>query len=206
MRILNIAIEEELGIIEKYKITPNELFIIRLLLLAKEEYTENYLFRFLSLPTEVRGDVREILISLQNKGIILKTYNIPNKGQKFIPEEVSFNQNFIKNIYRASFDMGKELFEIYPAFTNINGVSYSLRNIAKKFNSLEDFYRFYGKSIKYKEETHKEIIELLKWAIDNTNFINFGICEFVISNKWNDIKLLKDGKIDNINFNTTTLL
>ena len=82
----NLNIEEELNIMEKYKLSPNELFTIRVLLLAKEEYNEEYLFRFLSIPEPMRGDLRSTLVSLQDKGIILKSYKIPNKGEQFYPE------------------------------------------------------------------------------------------------------------------------
>lgn len=189
-----------MAILEKYALTPNELFAIRTLLLAKEEYAEDYVYRFLSMPESMRGDLRAILISLQEKGVILKSYKIPNKGERFYPEEVAFNQNFLKDIFRASFELGQELFETYPAFTNINGVTFSLRNVAKKFDSLEDFYRFYGKTIRHNPETHKKIIEGLKWAMENTNYVNFGICEFVISHKWEEIELLKSGNFSNVNF------
>lgn len=196
----NLNIDEELNILEKYQLSPNELFTIRILLLAREEYNEEYLFRFLSIPEPMRGDLRSTLVSLQDKGVILKSYKIPNKGEQFYPEEVDFNKAFLKNFFRASYEMGSELFEEYPAFTNIGGVTYGLRNIAKKFDSLEDFFRFYGKAIRHNPETHAHIMELLKWAKENTNFINFGITEFVISNKWNDIEILKDGKVSNVNF------
>ena len=33
-------------------------------------------------------DLRKLLQSLQNKGIILKSYKIPNKGEQFDPENV----------------------------------------------------------------------------------------------------------------------
>ena len=109
----NLNIEEELNIMEKYKLSPNELFTIRVLLLAKEEYNEEYLFRFLSIPEPMRGDLRSTLVSLQDKGIILKSYKIPNKGEQFYPEEVEFNKAFLKNFFRASYEMGFEIYSPY---------------------------------------------------------------------------------------------
>lgn len=185
-----------MAILEKYQLSPNELFAIRALLLDIEGYEENYLYRFKSLKI----DLRDILISLQDKGIILKTYKIPNKGESFHPEDVLFRQSFIKEIFKSSYELGQELFNTYPVFTNINGVVYSLRNIAKKFNTEQDFYRYYGKTIKHNPETHEKIIDNIKWALDNSNYLNFNICEFVISRKWEEIELLKEGKFSNINF------
>lgn len=202
----NLNIDEEIAILEKYQMSPEELFIVRLIILAKEEDTNCYMLRFLRIPEDMRGDVHQILISLQNKGIITKSYKVPNKGEAFYPEDVTFNQLFIKTIYKASFDIGRELMEKYPPFTDIRGSLVPLKNISKKFDSLEDFYKFYGKTIKYNPEKHKEIMELLDWAVKNTNYLNFGILEFVISHKWEEIKLIKEGNISNMNFDAVTAL
>ena len=69
-----------MGILNKYHLNPNELFVIRILTLAQEE-DDSYLYKYFTIPEEDRGDFREILVSLQNKGIILKSYKIPAKGQ-----------------------------------------------------------------------------------------------------------------------------
>ena len=106
---LNFNIDDELVLIEKYEITPTEMFVARLILLAQESDEEQqYLAKFLSIPENVRGDFRDILLSLQNKGIILKSCNIPKKGETLDIYELEFNKNFLKNFYRASGDMGEE--------------------------------------------------------------------------------------------------
>ena len=64
--------------------------------LRKKNITLNMFFRFLAIPEEMRGDLRSTLVSLQNKGIILKSYKIPNKGEQFHPEKVDFAVNFLK--------------------------------------------------------------------------------------------------------------
>ena len=51
---LSLTIDNELAILEKYQISPNELFTIRILLLAKEEYNPEYVFRFLAIPEVIR--------------------------------------------------------------------------------------------------------------------------------------------------------
>lgn len=203
---LNLTIECELALLEKYQLSPNEIFTIRILLLAKEDYNPEYIYRFLAIPEEMRGSLRDTLVSLQNKGVILKSYKIPEKGATFNPDNVEFSVNFMKNFYKSSMDMGKELFDLYPMFTDIKGVTYPLRNIAKKFDSIEDFFRFYAKSIKHSPEEHAHIIDGLNWAINNTNFINFGICEFVISQKWKEIDALRNGDYGTTNFSAITSL
>lgn len=195
-------IDQDLAIIEKYRLTPTELFIINLIFLTQEGYEEPYLSRFLHIP-ENKELFRPTLVELQNKGIILKSYKIPEKGQKFDPLEISLNKNFFKTYWKASFELGKELFDKYPMFTNINGVTVSLRSFSKKFNSLEDMYRFYGKTIGWNIEKHKEIISLIEWEQNNNiGFLRMSISSFIIENKWNELKALRDGNIVNVNFDT----
>lgn len=199
------TIDEEIGVLVKYHLTPNELFVIRILMLAREE-DDSYLFKYLSIPEDSREDFRVTLVNLQDKGIINKSYKIPAKGDNFDPSKIDFNKNFIKCFYKDSFEMGKELFETYPMFGNINGCVTSIRGISKKFDSLEDFFRVYGKSIKWNPETHNEIIELVKWAKDNTQFIQFSLATFVVDRKWEELKALRDGDLTNINYNSIRML
>lgn len=194
-----LTTSEELVMMEKYKLTPDELFCIQLIFLATEENTNEYLFRFCSISENHKSVFRQTLESLQEKGVILKTYKIPKPGQQFKPEEVLFNQNFTKMLFKASFEMGKELFETYPTFTIINGATVSLKGVAKKFDSLEDMYRFYGKQIGWKLEKHSEVIQLVEWA-KNNNIINESIASFVINNSWNTLKEMRDGNAANIDF------
>ena len=118
----SMSFEEQLNMIEKYGLNPTELFIINLIFLTQEGYEEPYLLRFLKIK-ENKESFRPTLVELQKKGIILKSYKIPEKGQRFDPLEIPFNQNFFKTYWKASFELGKELFDTYPMFTNINGVN-----------------------------------------------------------------------------------
>ena len=102
--------------------------------------------------------------------------------------------------------MGKELFEHYPQFATINNSIVPIRAVSKKFNSLEDAFRFYGKSIKWKPDVHEQIIDLLDWASQNTNFINCSLASFIIDQKWNDLQALKDGDLVNVNYDTVKML
>lgn len=188
---MNITIDEEMGILIKYNLNPNELFVIRILLLAAQENTE-YLHRYFCIPEEVRGEFRDILISLQNKGIILKSYKIPKKGEDFDPSDIPFNQNFLKSFHKESFSMGKELFDAYPMFGNINGSTVFLKGVSKKFDSLEDCYRYYGKSINWNPQTHEKILELVKWSEDK-HLIQCSFSTFVIDKYWLALESLKEG-------------
>lgn len=199
-----LNIDNESVILNKYNINPNELYVIKCLLFLKEE-EDKYLKNYLQLPEEIRGRFSDILISLKNKHIILSNFKIPTTGQSMDLCEIPFSKNFLKDYYRSSFELGKELFEAYPKFGNINGNIVSLRTVASKFNSLEDAFRRYGKEIHYKDELHKEIIDLVKWARDN-DVLNMGFAAFIINQSWIDLKELRDGNIGTYNLNAVKLL
>lgn len=179
---------------EKYHLTAEESLVIELLFLASiEEGHSEYLVKYFTIQID-RTELRDILISLQDKGIIVKSYKIPSKGQKFDPEAVEFNKNFLHNYRKFSGELGQEFFKEYPSIAIINGNEAPLKNYAKKFNSEEDFYFHYGKAIGWKLEKHLEVIELIKWAKDNNcTLLNMNIADFTISKMWRSIKELKEG-------------
>lgn len=199
-------IDEQLILMEKYKLTSDELLFLTVLLLLQDgESDYTFISRYLSLPTDCRNGIRESLLSLQNKEIITKSYKVPNVGEKFIPEDVTINKNFVKNFYRCSFDMGKELFENYPMFGLINGEPVGIRSVSKKFDSLEDFYKYYGKTISWKPEKHEYIMGLVEWAKEK-NLLVTTLANFVIDHKWEELEALRDGEIANIDFNAVKQL
>lgn len=193
-------IDDDIVILEKYRLNPTELFVLKTILLFEDN--KDYLYRYLQIDSN-KSTFRETLLSLQSKGVILKSYKIPGKGEKFNPLDVELNKNVIKTFWKASFEMGSELFETYPMFANINGSIVSIRSISKKFNTPEDAFRYYSKSINWNPEKHREIIDLIKWEQNNeVHFINMSLSSFIIDRKWNELQALKDGKLANINYET----
>ena len=125
---------------------------------------------------------------------------------KLVPEEIPFNKNFLKCLAKSSFEMGKELREHYPRFRNINGCLTSMLGVSKKFNSLEDAYRTYGKKIHWNKELHKKIIDLLDWEANTDNgIINYSLATFIVDEKWEDLEALKNGD-SGMNYNSITTL
>lgn len=188
-------IDNELVLMEKYKIVPTELYTIRVILIALEGDYEP----LKRLNTILDGTFRLVLEKLQSKGIITQAYKIPKPGTPFIPEDVQFNKNFIKQFYRASFEMGEELFNAYPQFTTVQGCVYNLRRVSKKFNDLEEAFAKYAKVIKNDPEKHQEIIDLISWGINNGyNFTTLD--DFICDRGWTALEAFKNG--DGINVNT----
>lgn len=185
----------------KYNIDDNELTLLEILLIAQEE-EDNELVKLYFTTTK---NIRTNLIALQDAGIILKSYKIPEKGKGLDIYAIPINKNVTKDFYKSSFDMGKELFDAYPQFTTINNNVVGIRSVSKKFNSLEDFYRFYGKSIRNKPELHKYILDLIEWGKEH-DVIATTLANFVIDQKWTELQALKDGNIANVNYDAVKIV
>ena len=200
MKHVNTQLDEDFVMIEKYNLTPNELFFLRILFLSREEDQQDEIYRYFRIDEKYRGSVVEMLTSLQNKGIILQSYKIPRKGEKFNPLDVEISKNFENHFMKASFDMGKELYEHYPTSTVVNGIEYKLRRVSKKFDSLEDAFRAYGKYIRWNRVTHERVLQLVDSAKE-TGYQFTTLDDFIVDNDWNNIQLLEeDGKL-----NTSTM-
>ena len=205
MKNLTLNLEEEISILSKYKITPNELTFIKTLLILQDEENEDLFKDYIESLYVCNVKLREILVSLQKKEIILKSYKIPSEGESFDPYSIPFNKNFIKSLYKSSFELGKELFEIYPQMTVINGSLVSLRGVSKHFDSLEACYFRYGKAIGWNQERHEKVLDLIKWAKER-DIIKQSLSSFVINNSWLDLEAIRNGDSGNYNFDTIKAL
>lgn len=202
---LTLNLEEEIAFISKYRISPNELMLVRTLLIMQEEGNEDLFKNYIESLYECDVKLREVLLCLQEKGIILKSFKVCKEGESFDPYSIPFNKAFTKALYKCSFELGKELFEEYPQMTIINGSMVTLRGVSRHFNSLEDCYFRYGKNIRWNEERHKYIIELVKWAKEH-DLIKQSLSSFVINNAWLDLEAIKNGDSVNYNFDTIRAL
>lgn len=197
-----LTLENELGLLEKYKLTPTELFTAKVILLAKEEGEYEPLQRFASI---LDGGLRLELVKLKSKGIILASYKIPEVGTEFNPEDVQFSKNFVKQLYRSSFDMGEELFETYPQFLVIQGITFNARRVSKKFNDLEDAFVKYGKAIKYSDEQHQQILFDIKSGIEKGyNFTTLD--DFICDRGWTALHAFLNGEGVNINTDAVKMI
>ena len=197
-----LTLKNSLEILDYYALTIEELLVVYLLFLAsQEENHSEYLYKYYEAPNIKRSPLKNVLISLQEKGIIKKSYKIPTGD--FDPEGVDFNENFLKRYIKYSGDLGKDLLKHYPNYININGRTYDISNFAKKFNSEEDFCFAYGKAIGWKQKTHEEVLEILKWASESDKVTLGNICDFVISKQWTRLTEARDNNY-NLSFDPTT--
>ena len=205
MKHLTLTLEEEICLLDKYGLTPNELLVVSVLLILQDNNEEELFQNLMVTLKHINLSLREVLVQLQKKEVILKSFKIPNSGEKFDPYSIPINKNFIKTLYKSSFEMGKELFDSYPQFGSINGNVVPLRTVAKHFDSLEQAYFKYGKAIGFNPEKHKVIIELTKWAKDN-NILNCSLSSYIINNGWLDLQAMKDGNTANFNVDAIKLI
>lgn len=179
-----------LNLLCNYNLTADELLLIYLTFLARDEENHpEYFSKWFS--NGGKAQLKTLFESLKAKGIIHKNYN----PETYVPNDIEFNKNFLKSWLKNSGQMGKELFDAYEPFLNINGKYVTLKNVAKRFHSLDEFFFFYSVQIGHSPEKHKEVMELLDWGKKNKQ-IKYGILEFCISHKWDELKYIKDHNLD----------
>lgn len=205
MKNLTLTLEEEVSILDKHRLVPNELLFIRILLILQDENDEDLFCKYINVLKSGGVNLRELITTLQGKEVILKSYKIPKEGQTFDPYSIPINKNFIKNLYKCSFELGKELFEAYPQFGTVNGSLVGIRSVSKKFDSLEDAYFKYGKAIGWSVERHNHIIDLVNWSKEY-NIINYTLATFIVDNRWLELEALKNGDNANINYESVKML
>jgi len=202
VKYLRHDLDNELLLMKEYKLDPNELLVIKVILLAQDGEYE-YLQRYAEI---LNGKLRLLLEVLQSKGVILKSYKLPQEGQQFVPNDVQFNQNFLKKYYRSAFEMGQELFCTYPQSTVVNGVLYNLRSVSKRFDSLEQAFQKYAKSISNKPEIHQQVIDDIKWGIENQYGGFTTLDRFIIDRGFEFLHQFRLGEGTNVNLEATQLI
>ncbi|MCF0116086.1 MAG: hypothetical protein HUJ56_12120 [Erysipelotrichaceae bacterium] len=187
-----MQLDEEFILFEQYNVSPNEYFFIQNILLSQEG--ADTFSRYMKLPESVRGSIRDLLQSLKDKGIILSSYTIPQKGESFNPTQIPLSKRFTNTYMKLSMDMFLELWETYPLSGIFDGTEWKLRTVSKKFNSREDAAREYGKAIGWNANLHKHILELVEYG--KSNNYNFTTLErFIIDADWDNLEEMQESSI-----------
>ncbi len=186
-----LSLQEEINLYISSNLTPSELFILRLLFLAQDGDSK-HLNNYLSNVENGKELFKLVLASLQSKSVINSTFKIPKEGESLRFDDIPFNKNFLKRYVRESNQLGKEFWDLYPPFMDINGKRASLKGITKAgFYSIDEFCIYYAKQIKSAGTTHERILETLEYAIDN-HLIRYSMLEFIASRKWLEIEFIRD--------------
>ena len=195
-RLIFMELKNMLDAMTMYNLDANEYLFLYLLFLAQIDENDglgrsNLLFLWCQNDSNVKK-INDLIESLKGKNIIKKDF-VYVQGETD-PSSIPINKSIVKSLFKHSPEMGEELWNIYPDNTTINGITYSWKNICGKgstFNSLDDFFYFYGKQINHNPILHKEIIDLINWAKEYKQ-IRFSIREFVVSHKWEELKRIKE--------------
>lgn len=204
MQQFELSLKEEINIYINSGLTPTELFIVRMLFLAVDGEPD-MLINYLSNVSNGKELFRQVLESLQNKKVILASFKLPREGEVLNYKNIPFNKNFLKMYVRESNEMGKELFDAYPPFININGKLCSIKNFTRAgLFTFDEFCLYYAKAIKSAGITHDRVMEALEFGKEN-NLINYSILEFIASHKWVEIEYIQGS--GNVNgYNNSELL
>ena len=101
--------------------------------------------------------------------------------------------------------MGEELFYTYPQSAVVQGQVFNLRTVSKKFDSLEDAFGKYAKQIKNNPELHQQIIDDIKWGIENGyNFTTLD--RFIVDRAYESLHSMRLGENININLEAVQLI
>lgn len=203
----DFSIQNKITFMRECGITPNEHEVILGILMAQdEEFQDESINRTeMNRPSHVpdreylaflqssltKSGLRQCLLSLQEKGLILKSCKLPHPDsatEGLTPNDVKFNKNVLKKYIRHSGEMFWELFEAYPSSTIINGKKVSLRVTFGNggWSSLDEAASFYGKSIRFNARTHQQILNLIEEAKDS-DLINMGLIKFLRGEEWKNL-------------------
>lgn len=183
-----------LNIMNKHHLDADELLLFYLTFIAQTENgnpERNKAYFRKWYDGGGRERLRTLFESLKEKGVIKKNYN----PSEYDCDEIEFNQNFVKSYFKLTGELGQELWAIYPDNIYVNGKVVSLKNITKKFLTLDEAWFFYASSIGHSLEKHKQILELLKWAISE-DLIHISIIEFIGSRHWEMLERMKEKGIE----------
>lgn len=205
MEKLKTSLESQLQLMDRYNLTAEEYLVIELLFTSIESKSVENISAYYHLPINKTG-IRDILVSLRDKGVILKSFVIPAKGASLDVDTIDFNENFMKVYRKASGELGEEFFKAYPNEAVIQGQSVALKNWAKKFKSEDEMYFQYGKAIGWNPKKHAHVLELIEWSKNHDLFgLNMNIADFIVSRMWESIEAHKDGS-GAINFDNLTAI
>lgn len=161
----------------KFKITPNQLYFLKL------TETEDWENMYKYTETNARFTIHEI------KDLIKKKYLINNNiTEKFEADNFIVTDKYNKLLKTSPNSiLGEEFWELYPSFFWINE-----KKIPTKSTDKEVFILNYVKKIKNKT-IHKRIINALVYAISR-NQISMGILKWFNSEQW--IEIEKERKLE----------
>lgn len=177
---------------EKYQIDIYQFWILYLRATNDYENLEKYSEKVHPLSL---SKIKE----LEDKGLI-RELGYTKKGDVEVIDFLDIHvtekciETFFKDCNIVTEEIGEELFSVYPKFININGtnsVSTKSGDINGVYYDKEKTIELYLKRIKYSEEKHNKIIEVVTWA-KTKGHINVAFRNFVHDELWEALIEMKE--------------
>lgn len=219
----DFSITNRLKFMTSYQLTPNEFDVMNCIYMAQDHPAplDNEYHTELPCPgqptvvepliqlAKIMGQklIRECLLSLQEKGLIVKSCKLPavDSVDGIVPNDVIFNKTVLKQHLKHSGEMIWELFWAYPKDIIINGMRTEARRFTENYQggvqSLDDLGFRYGSSIKFNPETHKRIIDVIETAKEQ-GLINCTLLTFIKNYGWIGLEETLNGELGNKNTET----
>lgn len=208
MRFYDISLDEDLEIMSRYKINANEFMLVKLLLLSQDHPDNDKHLDLYLKECHADGTLnREFINLLVDRRIIVKTSPVVKKTSGIFPEDFHFNEVFMKNFFKFSDQMGKEIWDLYPDYIIGSCRNFPAKNFSKRFKDLKELFLYYAKQIKNNPKKHEQVVESLKFAIKH-ELITSSIIDYLLSNQWDyHIKVMNgEDKMVKLTFDTTQLV
>jgi hypothetical protein len=165
-------------------------------------------FIYVSPNMELVGQIRELFI----KGFLKRDWYIPSSGVD-IPDTLELSDK-AKKILEAMegdklpnivdkrekmLEFGAQLFDAYPSYGTANGQQTYLKACVQKivnnrvYAGRDMYYELYYDTIKGDESKHLDILNKVKYAVDNRlPIVNMSISNFIASQSWENIGKIED--------------
>ena len=160
----------------KYKITPNQVYILWLLYTKDWTNIQNYI--------DIHGSFNtQDFVELEEKSLIVNT----NPEGRYSTAHLCVMLEFVEE--RADIDpedLWEEFFDIYPGHLVVNGTKIPAKTL--KFEEEKGVKAAYIKAISKNKFLHQNILVLTnKWKEANGGYATIKIDKFVIGRYWEEI-------------------
>ena len=171
-------------LISKYRISPTQIYILWMLYTKDDKAIEEYI--------KVFGFKKEDFKELIDKGLLLHTNS---KAESYITTDLVVTLELVEHLVKIEPDEAyEELFQLYPAFLNINGKDVSAKGLT--FSDEKAAKAAYASIISKDRFLHKRILEaVVKYKKDNNGYATVKIDKFLTSRLWEDLENKTDDTV-----------
>jgi len=180
-----MTIEKQLDIMCKLGIQAEDYFLIEILHISHEYNQMALAYKYFEFSD---GKIH-INYGRLNKLTELGILEPFDSSGPFFYESLQLTKKFKSKFFIEALIHGQELWDAFPIERSyrIDGRALLTRKIGKEFASLEDFFLWYGKQIRFSLPIHREVMAGLEIAKQQKQ-IDFTIEDFIKNKMWENFK------------------